>query len=250
MDNNYLHEIQTEAADQNEAPSIPIHAATLLLLRDNLNTIEVFMIKRAAASNFGNAWVFPGGKVDKQDIKDEYLSNLKLLNDESDEIKNGYLVAAIRECFEECGVLLANNKLGKLFKISENQEISNLQNFQKKINNKELSFIDMLKQLNIFPAIDALNYFSHWITPETEKKRYSTKFFLANLPKNQKALHDGFEGVESLWISPDKALKLYKSGKFPIIFPTIKSLETLREFTSTKELLKTTFKKNINGKEF
>ena len=74
MDNNYLHEIQTEAADQNEAPSIPIHAATLLLLRDNLNTIEVFMIKRAAASNFGNAWVFPGGKVDKQDIKDEYLS--------------------------------------------------------------------------------------------------------------------------------------------------------------------------------
>ena len=155
MDNNYLHEIQTEAADQNEAPSIPIHAATLLLLRDNLNTVEVFMIKRAAASNFGNAWVFPGGKVDKQDIKDEYLSNLKLLNDESDEIKNGYLVAAIRECFEECGVLLANNKLGKLFKISENQEISNLQNFQKKINNKELSFIDMLKQLNIFPAIDS-----------------------------------------------------------------------------------------------
>ena len=108
------------------------------------------MIKRAAASNFGNAWVFPGGKVDKQDIKDEYLSNLKLLNDESDEIKNGYLVAAIRECFEECGVLLANNKLGKLFKISENQEISNLQNFQKKINNKELSFIDMLNNLIFF----------------------------------------------------------------------------------------------------
>jgi hypothetical protein len=122
--------------------------------------------------------------------------------------------------------------------------------FKKKINNKELSFIDMLKQFNIYPAIDVLNYFSHWITPETEKKRYSTKFFLANLPKNQTALHDGFEGVESLWISPDKALKLYKSGKFPIIFPTIKSLETLREFTSTKELLKTTFKKNINGKEF
>ena len=245
MTNNYIDQINIESADLNKTPSEPIPAATVLLLRDASNTVEVFMLKRAAASNFGNAWVFPGGKVDSVDLINKFSHKPKLDNNESNNIESSYLLAAIRECFEECGVLIAKRNSGEMFSPQDQKEDKLLKKYQFQINNNEISFYDILNNLNLFPAINNLIYLSHWTTPTTEKKRYSTKFFLSLLPKKQDAVHDGFEGVESLWIAPEDALNLYKSGKFPIILPTIKSLEAISKYKSTYELLNEIISKSI-----
>ena len=239
---NFIHniyqiidQINTDPADLNKAPSELIPASTVLLLRDGNNTVEVFMLKRAAASNFGNAWVFPGGKVDTEDMISKFSNQPVLFEKGIGDIEISYLLAAIRECFEECGVLIANRNSGEIFIPQDEKENKMLKKYQLQINNNEISFHNILNNLK---------YLSHWTTPTTEKKRYSTKFYLSALPIKQHAVHDGFEGVESAWISPKKALSLYKSGRFPIILPTIKSLESISICKSTNELLS----KTINSK--
>ena len=233
MSENYIDEINITSADPNDLPLKPKPASTVLLIRDSQKSIEVFMIKRAAATNFGNAWVFPGGKVDIEDI---HWSK-----------ENSHLLAAIRECFEESGVLIAHNNLGILYSPDNQGDLDLLKKYQKKINDRKLNFHNFLEELHLKPAFNKLNFFSHWVTPKTEKKRYSTKFFLAQLPINQLALHDGYEGVESVWIAPKEALRLYSEGKFPIILPTIKSLEELKNFNCSKDLMKKNFKDESLG---
>jgi len=245
MTNNYIDQINIQTADSKKTPSTPIPAATTLLLKDTLDTIEVFMLKRAAASNFGNAWVFPGGKVDPEDINTKFSDKLNLNEKITNSEDISYFFAAIRECFEESGVLLAKRSSGELFIPTDQKELDDLKKYQAQINNGEINFFDILIQLNLYPDIDNLKFLSHWTTPLTEKKRYSTKFFLSRLPNNQQAVHDGFEGVESLWITPKKALSLYNNGKFPIILPTIKSLEELSKYASTSELLDNTSNSNL-----
>ena len=233
MSEQYIDEINIALADSSNLSLKPKPASTVLLIRDSQDSIEVFMIKRAAATNFGNAWVFPGGKVDVEDIQWSK--------------ENKYLIAAIRECFEESGVLIAQNNSGVLYSPDNQGDLDSLKKYQKKINDRELNFHNFLEELNLKPAFSKLNYFSHWVTPKTEKKRYSTKFFLAQFPINQLALHDGYEGVESVWIAPKDALRLYGEGKFPIILPTIKSLEELKNFNCCKDLMEKTFKNEFLG---
>ena len=233
MNEHYIDEINITSADSNDLPLKPKLASTVLLIRDSQDSIEVFMIKRAAATNFGNAWVFPGGKVDAEDIQWSK--------------ENSYLLAAIRECFEESGVLIAQNNSGILYSPDNQEELDSLKKYQKKINDRKLNFRNFLEELKLKPAFNKLNFFSHWVTPKTEKKRYSTKFFLAQFPINQLALHDGYEGVESVWIAPKDALRLYSEGKFPIILPTIKSLEELKNFNCCKDLMEKNFKDEFLG---
>ena len=245
MRNKYINNINIEQADPNALTLKPTPAATVLLLRDGLDSIEVFMIKRAAASNFGNAWVFPGGKVDKGD-HDNKLINLSKLSSNDAKFKLGvnenaleYWIASIRECFEESGVLLAYKKSGEIYSPKNENEINDLKILQNQINLKKLTFYDLLIKLELHLATDKLAYLSHWITPISEKKRYSTSFFLGQLPDKQKALHDGFEGVDSRWITPNEALNLYRSGDFSIILPTITSLEAISTYKSVNQLLDT-----------
>ena len=233
MSEHYIDEINITSAAPNDLPLKPKPASTVLLIRDSQESIEVFMIKRAASTNFGNAWVFPGGKVDVEDIQRSK--------------ENSYLLAAIRECFEESGVLIAQNKSGILYSPDNQGDLDLLKEYQKKINDRKLNFHNFLEELHLKPAYNKLNFFSHWVTPKTEKKRYSTKFFLAQFPVNQFALHDGYEGVESVWITPKKALSLYSEGKFPIILPTIKSLEELKNFNCSKDLMEKNFKDEFLG---
>ena len=118
MNEHYIDEINITSADSNDLPLKPKLASTVLLIRDSQDSIEVFMIKRAAATNFGNAWVFPGGKVDAEDIQWSK--------------ENSYLLAAIRECFEESGVLIAQNNSGILYSPDNQEELDSLKKYQKK----------------------------------------------------------------------------------------------------------------------
>ena len=97
-------------------------------------------------------------------------------------------------------------------------------------------FLELIDKFDLTLSTSEIAYISHWITPKIEKRRYSTRFFIARCP-NQLASHDGLEGVESRWLEPKVALDLYQSGEFPMIMPTIKNLELIKDFQNTQTLL-------------
>ena len=189
--------VNIQKAEPGAPPTDPKPAATVLLVRALENEIEVFMIKRNAKTNFGGAWVFPGGKLDPVDEEIEINSFCSGLTDEMASqilnVKSGglnYWIACIRECFEECGVLLAYRENGDLFGASDAGETEILASYRDKLNRGEPVLLELCKQLNLKLAVDRLAYVSHWITPKMEMKRYSTRFFIALAPSDQKAIHD------------------------------------------------------------
>ena len=238
---NKIHHTLSENGDYQK---IPTPAASVLLVRDNKNLIEVFMIKRSMKTNFGGAWVFPGGKIDEEDVSNNYLKYSPHLSDAlaSERLgikKDGlsYWTACIRECFEESGILLVNKKEDSLrSKVFKDDDLKIINQYKDRILKGENIFYQMIENLNLELATNELAYISHWITPKIEKRRYSTRFFVARTT-DQEAIHDGIEGVKSRWINPEEALELSKSGNFPMIMPTIKNLEMISGHADTYELL-------------
>ena len=241
--NQSKYHINHQFADKNSPENSLESAATIILIRDISNVAEVLMIKRATKSNFGGAWVFPGGTVDYEDSKNNILDYCQGLDDkEASSIlslnKGGlsYWVACIRECFEESGVLLAYRKNGHLFKPNLDEKII-LNDLRLQLNDGSIVFIEILKKLNLRLAVDRIVYLSHWVTPKIESRRYSTRFFITSITNDQEAIHDGYEAVDSLWIKIEKTLIDYKQGTFPIIMPTIKNLEAIAGYPSTLSIL-------------
>ena len=163
--NQSKYNINHQFADPNSPENNLESAATIILIRDVSNVAEVFMIKRATKSNFGGAWVFPGGKVDNDDLKHNILDYCQGLDDkEASSILSlnegglSYWVACIRECFEECGVLLAYRENGHLFKPSLDETII-LNDLRRQLNNGSLVFIEILKKLNLRLAVDRILLF-------------------------------------------------------------------------------------------
>ena len=241
--NQSKYHINHQFADPNSPENNLKSAATIILIRDVSSVAEVFMIKRATKSNFGGAWVFPGGTVDNEDSKNNILDYCQGLDDkEASRIlslnKGGlcYWVACVRECFEECGVLLAYRENGSLFKPTLD-ETNILNDLRRQLNDGSIFFIEILKKLNLRLAMDRILYLSHWVTPKIESRRYSTRFFITSIANDQEAIHDGYEAVDSLWIKIEKALNDYEQGTFPIIMPTIKNLEAIAGYPSTLSIL-------------
>ena len=241
--NQSKYHINHQFADPNSPENNLKSAATIILIRDVSSVAEVFMIKRATKSNFGGAWVFPGGTVDNEDSKNNILGYCQGLDDkEASSIlslnKGGlcYWVACVRECFEECGVLLAYRENGSLFKPTLD-ETNILNDLRRQLNDGSIFFIEILKKLNLRLAMDRILYLSHWVTPKIESRRYSTRFFITSIANDQEAIHDGYEAVDSLWIKIEKALNDYEQGTFPIIMPTIKNLEAIAGYPSTLSIL-------------
>jgi 8-oxo-dGTP pyrophosphatase MutT (NUDIX family) len=243
---NPLQGANTQMADPNEAPTVPQAAATVLLVRDSKNEgIEVFLVERASKANFGGAFVFPGGKVDPEDgldnmeaittgSSDQELSNIL------GEDKGGlaYWVACIRECFEEAGILIAYREDGSPFDPSDSEERQRFVDYRNRLNAGEAVMEQMCQTEKLTLATERLAYLAHWITPKIEKRRYTTRFFIAISPSGQEGLHDGSESVNSLWIKPEEALEQQKKGKLLLIMPTIKNLESICGYANVEELLK------------
>ena len=244
MNDYEIYKINHTLSNANESNQPLIPAATVLLVRDHDSTIEVFMIKRNMKTNFGGAWVFPGGKVDSSDDIKNINKYSPSLNDEDAskrlDIKSGgliYWIACIRECFEESGILLADNKQRKINLGSlTGPELKTINQYKKKLLEGKDVFLELIDKFNLTLSTSEIAYISHWITPKIEKRRYSTRFFIARCP-NQLATHDGLEGVESRWLEPKVALDLYTSGEFPMIMPTIKNLELIKDYKNTKTLI-------------
>ena len=221
-------------------------AATVILMRDAEESgFEILMVKRSSRSAFGSIYVFPGGKLDQEDSTPELYSYCKGMTDSEASRKLGiekdglaYWIACIRECFEEAGILIAYREDGSPFDPSDSEERDRFVDYRNRLNAGEAVLENMCKEENLTLATDKLAYLAHWITPKIEKRRYTTRFFVAISPAGQEGFHDGSESVNSLWIKPEDALQQQKEGKLLLIMPTIKNLESICGYSNVEELLK------------
>jgi 8-oxo-dGTP pyrophosphatase MutT (NUDIX family) len=144
-------------------------------------------------------------------------------------------VAAIRELFEETGVLLAVNPTGESWAATRDRK-SHLAGKHAALLQKTLSFRSLLESEALLCDVSRLAYFSHWQTPREISIRFDARFFLATLPTDQSARRTSPEVARSVWLTPDRALELFAKDKLPMIFPTFASLRTLADFESLDSL--------------
>jgi 8-oxo-dGTP pyrophosphatase MutT (NUDIX family) len=221
------------AEDQKKPVAVPAPAATVLLIRDGANGLEVFMVKRHHQIDFvAGALVFPGGKTAPGD-SDAALDEMMDCHESWDATMRSLGAAAIREAFEESGILLAREEGSNELVSSERAAM--LDHYRSKLDKKEISLAEMLRAEKLRLASDRLVHFAHWITPEHMPKRFDTHFFLAAAMDHHAGVHDGRETVDSVWIGPQQAIDDRK--KWNVIFPTKLNLMKLAETPSVAEAM-------------
>jgi 8-oxo-dGTP pyrophosphatase MutT (NUDIX family) len=218
----------------------PRPASTILLLRDSTVTrgeIEVFMMVRHYEIDFSSgALVFPGGSVDKGD--QEIIANPALYSggEGLDASALSFRIAAVRETFEESGILLArisgSNTLVDARRAGEIEAAH-----RSALCEGKTTFSKILADNGLLLALDELVPYAHWITPEGMPKRFDTWFFLAAAPPEQAGAHDGRESTDSIWLSPREALAGGESGRFKLPFPTTRNLIKLGRQPSVRAAL-------------
>jgi 8-oxo-dGTP pyrophosphatase MutT (NUDIX family) len=218
---------------------IPRPASTILLLRDSADKgeIEVFMMVRHYEIDFNSgALVFPGGSVDKGDQEIIGRPELYCGGEGLDNASLSFRIAAIRETFEESGILLARVSGSKtLVDAKRAAEIE--ANNRTELCEGNTTFLKVLADNGMLLALDELVPYAHWITPEGVPKRFDTWFFLAAAPAAQAGTHDGKESTDSIWLSPREALEGGESGRFKLPFPTTRNLIRLGKQKSVKAAL-------------
>ena len=216
-----------------ENPFIP--AATVLIVRDIPDGLEVFMVVRHHQIDFASgALVFPGGKVDNADFDSGLRAHCGAAEHLQD-AELAYRIASIREAFEECGILLARPKGGDSFISADH--LKELSDWRDRFNNRDATMLDFAEQAGIEFAVDALGHFAHWKTPDMMKKRFDTYFYLTRAPEGHIGAHDGSESVDSIWISPAQAMADADAGKRTVIFPTRMNLQMLAERANVADAL-------------
>ena len=217
----------------------PRNASTILLLRDNADAreIEVFMMVRHYEIDFNSgALVFPGGSVDKGDKEIIAASELYSGGEGLDEPTLSFRIAAIRETFEESGILLARPRASKA--LVDARRASEIEAAHRAdLCDGKISFLKVLADNGMVLALDELVPYAHWITPEGMPKRFDTWFFLAAAPPAQIGAHDGKESTDSIWVSPREALEGGESGRFKLPFPTTRNLIRLGKQPSVQAVL-------------
>ena len=210
----------------------PRLAATIVLVRDSHQGMEVLMQQRHLNAPFGaGAWVFPGGKLEPQDshacwqqqidISPKYAQRQLVTATDA----KAFYLAAIRETLEEAGVLIACNSSSTL-----------AQQGQLFLRQQPDQFFTFCHQHQIQLATSKLLYFSRWVTPEHLPLRFDTRFFLAPWPADQVVVQDDGEVLKSQWVSPQLALKHWRQGQWSLLPPTYHSLQKLLAFTDAQAL--------------
>jgi 8-oxo-dGTP pyrophosphatase MutT (NUDIX family) len=227
----------------------PRHAATIMVVRDARPRVgaqqagdehadevgpQLLMLRRHGRSGFaGDAWVFPGGVVDEGDrqLAPDRWSGIDpdALADRFDappDLVLGFHVAAVRETFEEAGLLLAARVDG----CTPDVTAPHLTEVRRRLADRDvdLDWARWLAEEELVLDLGRLTYHSRWVTPARERRRYDTAFFLARAPQGQIAAHDLVETTGQRWITASAALRAHRSGELHLIYPTIKTLEALR----------------------
>lgn len=216
-------------------------AATLLLVKPG-RPVEVFMLQRPGRGTFPNLHVFPGGKVDAAD--DGLDQRCRGLDDVAASHTLGlergglrYWVTAIRECFEECGVLLAYRGDSSLFAAADGDEAARFDDYRNALADGHLHLPAMLEREGLHLATDRVRYFSHWITPPSAPARFDTRFFITEMPPGQQAVGHRHETVSGSWVTASQALANHEAERWQMIHPTLTTLETVSRYPDTEMLL-------------
>ncbi|MBX6369927.1 MAG: NUDIX domain-containing protein [Rhodospirillales bacterium] len=211
----------------------PRLASTVLMLRDGAQGLEVLMVTRNLAVEFASgALVFPGGRIDPADSG---LADRCRPFSGSDDQSLALRVAGIRETYEEAGILLARRAGADA--LMTGQELAALEAALETELGRKATFLDLAVSGRVELATDLMVPFAHWITPAGLPKRYDTHFFVAPAPPDQAVSHDGFEAVETRWISPQEALAAAESGRATVVFATRLNLMKLGEHDSVAAAL-------------
>ncbi|CAM5461925.1 NUDIX hydrolase [Streptomyces abikoensis] len=221
-------------------PVRPRRAATVLLLRDGAGGPAVHMLRRRASMAFaGGAYAYPGGSVDPRDERDvpwagpapaDWARRLGV-----DAVSAQAIVcAAVRETFEEAGVLLAGPTPGTVVADTTGPE---WEADRAALVSRELAFADFLVRRGLLLRSDLLGGWARWITPEFEPRRYDTWFFVAALPEGQRTRNASTEADRTVWISPAEAAAGFDRGELLMMPPTISTLRQLRPYGSAAEAL-------------
>ncbi len=233
--------------DTPDAGSIPVRdAATVMLVRDGAEGLEVFMLRRNLNSDFvGGAYVFPGGAVDPADggAEVEQWCAGRSDGDASSmlEVESGGLafwVAAIREAFEEAGLLLAVGADNSPLRFDVEGVNERFVEHRRAVDDGEMSMAQLCELEALTLRVDQMGYFSRWVTPLGAPRRYDTRFFVAHPPEGQVPIHDDVEVIANLWIRPSVALERHAARDFELIFPTVRSLEALTQFERADDVVR------------
>jgi len=214
------------------ADEVPIRpAATVLLVRDDPE-FQVLMVKRHHQIDFASgALVFPGGKTATGD-HDETWAHHAIGWHEFSPDQRPFRIAALREIYEEAGILIAKDAGGVTFCGDERAHVA-----RDSVAKDERPFIDLVRELDVKIDLSALTVFARWITPPLTAKRFDTWFYVTRADSEQLAICDGWETVDAEWIAPAEALRLAAAKERTIIFPTRMNLQLLAEATSADDVI-------------
>jgi 8-oxo-dGTP pyrophosphatase MutT (NUDIX family) len=219
------------------AAAVP--ASTVVLLRGE-HPFQVFLVRRNDSIAFlGGAHVFPGGRVDPADYSedliggvhiqaDPYVAITERMPDVSVEVGIAHYVAAVRELFEEAGVLLARPLTAA--------SVARLTGNRRDLLAGRITFADIIQRERLHLELEELAYFAHWVTPEIEIRRFDTRFFVARAPKGQTPIHDEGETTHSEWVAPALAIERSRAGLISLAPPTWTTLQMLAKFDSIEEV--------------
>ena len=209
-------------------PPVPQPAATILLLRDAATGPEVLMTRRSKSASFApGVFVFPGGTLDPADSAPETL-RVVAARPGQDLDTQAFSVAALREAFEELGILLAYDSSGRMI---TQQEVDQFER------NPDAGITSQLAAAGYRLAIDQVWHLRRWITDRDLPRRFDTHFFVARMPEGQRALADETEQFEPVWISAREALERHSRRDFAMIFPTVRTLRGLADYRTVNDIL-------------
>jgi 8-oxo-dGTP pyrophosphatase MutT (NUDIX family) len=224
-------------------PAEPRPAATVVLLREAAGGPEALLLRRHRRSGFAaDAWVFPGGVVDAADRDPALLAHLEGpapeawaarlgVGDPGEAL--GYVAAALREAFEETGILLARwDQVGD----RREQPEEGLEVARRALLNGVVGLREVLVGNGLCLSADQLLYIAHWITPEPEPRRYDTRFFLARVPAGAECTHHEGEMVDARWLAPADAVEAFRTGEMKLLPPTVHTLRRLAEHRTLPDL--------------
>lgn len=226
-------------------PVQPIRpAATIIIVRDAQESYEIFMLKRTSKASFASGmFVFPGGRVDSDDHLHKYDRYRRGPSDDQMQQVNalgyewrGFWIAAIRETFEEAGLLLAY-KNGELISFADDSVHDHYDAYRTPLHKGEISLLDICEREALELAVDHVHFYNRFVTPLGRPRRFDTRFFIASAPENQRGKHDEKETVDSIWVTPQEALARNEAGEFDLMNVTRMQLQWLGEHADKHAVL-------------
>ncbi len=224
------------------AAAAPRPAATIALVRSGGEGPEVFLLQRTRGAAFlAGAYVFPGGALDAADGEARVAQRVFGLTDAEASARLGlpsgglaFWVAAIRECFEEAGILIATDEQRRPVSVERAAALGDLRSA---LNSGELPFAELLERERLLLPARELAYFGHWITAPGRSRRFDARFFVAEAPAGQQGSHDAAETIHDLWIRPEDALARAARGEIELVFATKHTLADVARFEHPHDLL-------------